>query len=297
MMSRTIKICIILSFFNPLLNGLSFVYNLRFSEISKARAPELTNVAPSTLGIAIFDQTRTRTTHIIQDNIAGGLASYMYSKDHFYLRADTAFANVRAKSNNYYFSRTQTDDFLITIGYGRPVSKKATITGSLLFGFPTHRDTSLEGITFGTGHNGFGIQIDGIFSPNKENLILVATRYIRFCPASIFYPVNDNYTHFVLDLGNLFDILIGYNHFFKSNVIECGYNPSFLFHAAITPEIPDRISQLNYIRSNFYGAYKRFFMRKPRPQAFIIAASYGFDNKPKIFKRIMTVWAVWGIMF
>lgn len=300
MKNRFLIICIIASLFiTSQLDSVSVVYNLRFSEVSRTRTSNSTGANPSTLGLVLFDQTRTRTGNTIQDNIAGSMATYLYTRENFYCRADLAFANVRSKSKTSYFSRTQTDDFLLTIGYGKEISKRTRVTASLLLGFPTHADKILEGITFGTGHNGFGLQLDGLFIPseNGKQSIFAAARYIRFFPGSVFSTIQNRCLHFELDIGNLVDLMIGYNYRYKTNMFELGYNPSFLFSATITPETPTVISQLDYIRSNFYGAYKRFFLREKHPQAFIIAMSYGFDNKPKVFKRIVTIWAVWGITF
>lgn len=288
---------ILVSFFN--IKGISIVYNLRVSQITRMRDTEIKRTGPSTLGIVLFDQSRTWTIRSIKDGSAGSLASYTFTKDNFYCRFDTAFGRVHFKSKNRHFSRTQTDDILLTCGYSKFLNQKTRATVSVLLGFPTHKDTIFDGIQFGTGHNGFGLQLEGVcrFSEKENQSILAAARYIRFLPASIDYPINNKCQSFELDPGNLVDIFVGYNYQFKKNIIECGYNPSFLFSATITPEVAS-ISSLNYIRSNFFAAYKRFFIRpKHHPQGLIVACSYGFDNKPKIFKRILTIWGSWGIMF
>jgi hypothetical protein len=262
------------------------------------RDTEIERTGPSTLGLLLFDQVRTWTEHAKHDNSVGNLASYTFTKHNFYCRADAAFARVHLKSREMNVARTQTDDFLLTCGYSKLLNEKTKATVSVLFGFPTHKDTIFEGIQFGTGHNGFGLQLEGVcrFSQKNNQSILAAARYIRFFPASIDYPVNNRSQSFVLDPGNLVDLLVGYNYSHKTNVFEFGYNPSFLFSATITPEVAD-ISQLNYIRSNFFAAYKRFFIKSKHTQGFFCAISYGFDNKPVIFKRIITAWAAWGIMF
>lgn len=280
------------------LQGVSIVYNLRVSQITRMRDTEIKRTGPSSFGLLLFDQTRTWTMPSIKDGSTGSLATYTFTKPNFYCRVDAAWGHVHLKSKNRSFSRTQTDDILLTCGYSKNLSNKTKATFSVLFGFPTHKDTRFEGIEFGTGHNSFGLQFDSVyrFSAKENQSLLAAARYIRFFPASIDYPVNEKCQSFSLDPGNLVDLFVGYNYQFKTNVFECGYNPSFLFSATITPEIAD-ISQLNYIRSNFFAAYKHFFIGLKHPQGLIGAISYGFDNKPKIFKHIITVWAAWGIVF
>ena len=293
----TIVATIPLIFFSSL-QGVSIVYNLRVSQITRTRDTEIKRTGPSTFGVVLFDQARTWTIPHRHDGSVGTLASYTFTKYNFYCRADTAFAHVHLKSKHRNFSRTQMDDFLLTCGYSKAVGIKTKATFSLLLGFPTHKDTIYEGIQFGTGHNSFGLQLDGAhrFSAKENQSLLAAARYIRFFPASIDLPINSKCQTFDLDPGNLVDLFVGYNYQFKTNVIECGYNPSFLFSATITPEVA-AISALNYIRSNFFAAYKHFFIESKHPQGFIGAISYGFDNKPKIFKNIISLWVAWGIMF
>ena len=155
----------------------------------------------------MFDQTRKRCDSVSQ-NIAGGLATYLYLRKRFYCKADFAVGHVRSNNIDGTFSRTQTDDILLTFGYSKAITKKTKASISLLLGFPTHRDTILEGIEFGTGHNGFGLQLDGSFicSEKENQSILAAARYIRFFPASVLFPVLNKYSPFVLDIGNLVDL-------------------------------------------------------------------------------------------
>lgn len=295
LLKTSIVACFIIS---TELESVSIVYNMRVAEITRRQAVDPKYTDPSITSLVLFDQTRKRCDSVNQ-NIAGGLATYLYSRKRFYCKADFAVGHVRSNNIDGTFSRTQTDDILLTFGYSKTISKKTKATVSLLLGFPTHRDTILEGIEFGTGHNGFGLQLDGSFicSKKENQSILAAARYIRFFPASIFYPINTKCTPFYLDIGNLVDLIIGYNYRFNTSAFEVGYNPSFLFSATITPAIATVTSQINGIRSSFYAAFKHLFLREKHPQGIIIAMSYGFDNKPKIFKRIITVWAAWGINF
>ena len=144
-------------------------------------------------------------------------------------------------------------------------------------------------------------QIDDILltmgSEKGNQSILAAARYIRFLPATAYLAAHNQCLSWHVDIGNLVDLIAGYNYRFGPNEIEIGYDASFLFGSSICPTIEALANQINYIRSNFYGAYKHLFLREKNPQGIIIALSYGFDNKPKIFKHILTLWATWGINF
>lgn len=203
------------------------------------------------------------------------------------------------QKDNSTFARTQTDDVLLTLGYSKAITKRTKATLSCLFGFPTHKDDSFAGIQFGTGHNAFGLQLDGSFwlSNEGDKSLLAAARYIRFFPANVCIPINNTPHMYYLDIGNLVDLIVGYNHRFGTSAFECGYNASFLFSASIYPALENVTSQLNYIRSNFYASFKHIFLRECHPTGMIVALSYGFDNKPKIFRKIVTLWAAWGINF
>lgn len=280
------------------MHGVSVVYNLRVAEITRRQAIEPKFANPSIASFALLNQSRQRVD-CVKENITSNLDTYMYIGKRIYFKTDVAWGRVRAQHPDYTYSRTQTDDILFTLGYSKSITKKTKLTISTLLGFPTHEDKILEGIQLGTGHNGLGIQCDGSFIINAERTqsILGAVRYIRFLPASTKLSVNNCCKYYELDVGNLVDIIAGYNHRFGTNVIECGYNASFLFSASIEPALESLSNSLNYIRSNFYGAYKHVFLRKKHPCGIILAMSYGFDNRPKIFKNIFTVWAGWGINF
>jgi hypothetical protein len=292
------KRIIILIIFSSIaqLKSVSVVYNLQIAAVT---TPEIKSTGNSTTALILFDQTRTRTTSIFLDNTVGSMVQYNFTKKNFYFRANTAFGNVRTrKCHETIFARTQTDDILLTWGYIKTISRRAKLTTSVLLGFPTHKDTTLEGITFGLGHNSFGLQLDGFckFSEKENQVVFGAARFIRFFPATVTTCIENKSMNYDLDIGKLTDLLIGYTYVHKSNIFEVGYNPSFLFSAKINPDILGL--QLNAIRSSFFGAYERYLYAETKhPQALIFALSYGFDNKPKIFKRIITAWAVWGISF
>jgi|GEM_PF-738783 hypothetical protein len=280
------------------IHGISVVYNLRVAEITRRQALDPKFTDPSIALITLLNQSRQRVD-CVKENITSNLGSYMYIGKKIYFKTDFAWGHVRAQHSDYRFSRTQTDDILFTLGYSKSITKKTKLTVSMLLGVPTHEDNILEGIQLGTGHNGLGIQCDGscIINGDRTQSILGAIRYIRFLPASTKLSVQNYCRHYELDIGNLVDLITGYNYRFGTNVIECGYNVSFLFSASIEPALESLSNSLNYIRSNFYGAYKRVFLREKHPYGIFLAMSYGFDNRPKIFKRIFTVWAGWGINF
>ncbi|MEX0849129.1 MAG: hypothetical protein WD055_02775 [Candidatus Dependentiae bacterium] len=59
--------------------------------------------------------------------------------------------------NQNQFERTQTDDILFYAGRGFKLNEKSRGTISGILGVPTHKDDSLEGIQFGTGHYAIGV--------------------------------------------------------------------------------------------------------------------------------------------
>ena len=284
--------------FTTRVDSASFVYNMRVAEITRRQAINSTYTDPSILTLTTIDQLFMQYDCQL-DNAIGELATYLYLRKRFYFRLDCAVGHVQSNILGKKFSRNQTDDILLTLGYSKIFSPKTKMTLSMLFGFPTHNDTLLQGVEFGTGHNGFGLQLDGSFllSDKKNQSILAAVRYIRFLPAAAFLAVNGQCVRWQADIGNLVDLIAGYNYRFGTNEVEVGYDASFLFGASICPAIEGLPSHINYIRSNFYGAYKHLFLREKNPQGIIVALSYGFDNKPKIYKHIITLWATWGINF
>jgi len=280
------------------LECVSFVYNMRVAEITRRQAINPKYTDPSILSLTTVNQLFMLYNSGI-NNAIGELATYLYLRKRFYCKLDCAVGHVRSNILGTKFSRNQTDDILLTLGFSKSFSQKTKMTASMLFGFPTHSETQLQGIQFGTGHNGFGLQLDGSFILTKEKnqSILAAARYIRFFPASANLSTNNQCSTWRVDIGNLVDLIAGYSYRFGPNEVEAGYDASFLFGASVCPIIASLPSQIDYIRSNFYSAYKHIFLRKKNPQGIIIAMSYGFDNKPKIYKHIITIWAAWGINF
>ena len=131
----------------------------------------------------------------------------------------------------------------------------------------------------------------------ENQKILAAARCIRFFPGSICSSISGVRRDYYVDIGKLIDLLVSYNYRFGANAFEAGYNASFLTSASIEPSIEILEGQLNFIRSNFFVSYKHVFLQNMHPHGIIFALSYGFDNRPKIFRNIVTVWGAWGISF
>lgn len=297
---RLVKIAAALWVLSITINSgsVSVVYNLRISEITRRSSYNPNIVRPSMAVLTFFDQQRWRYDNI-RERVNAGLGNYIYINERLYFKIDAAAGNVgQSKPNEPYFSRTQTDDILLSCGYKIPLSERARITISGKFGFPTHHDLITQGLQLGTGHVGLGAQLDGAFALTESKLhsIMTAFRYIRYFPATIYFPnVKQPYK---FNIGNLADLLISYNGGTRFNRYEFGYNASFVFNPTIYPFIETPLANQSLgIRSSFYGSFTHIFFIQKHPSAFIIGLSYGFDNKPLIFRRILSLFGAWGINF
>ncbi len=281
--------------------AVSFVYNLRVAEITRRYALTHQSITPSILVVTGIDQMRKHVNDV-RDNLAGNLLSYLFLQDNVYLKADFAYGHAHQWSPDSCFERMQADDLLLTAGYSVMINPRARITFSGMVGFPTHRDTGLIGLEIGTGHTGIGGQFDSSYilsahNQHSQHYFLSAARYIRFLPESVAFPPTVPFRNAELDIGNLVDLLVAYSYRFGLSNIEIGYNPSFLFHATITPSVSTLDSQLNYIRSNLYASYRYIFVRERHSCGIIAGLSYGFDEMPRILKHIITAWVSWGVNF
>lgn len=276
----------------------SVVYNIRISEITRRQSYNTDYAKPSIAILTFFDQQRWRYD-TVREHVNAGLANYIYLSKKIYFKLDVAAGNVgQTKVNAPYFSRNQTDDVLLSCGYYIPISTRARITLSGKFGFPTHADFITQGIQLGTGHVGLGAQIDAAVAVSKDrkHSLMAALRYIRYFPSTIYFTQSAQPYRF--NIGNLSDILISYVGGTKRNRYETGYNASFVFKPTIYPFITTPLANQSLgIRSNFYGSFTHFFLVKGHPSAVIVGASYGFDNKPLIFKRLVSCFGAWGINF
>jgi hypothetical protein len=278
------------------------VYNLRIAETSRRQAQEEKFKKPSIFAVGLVNQWN-RLRDNSQEDYTSGLATINYSTKSAYIHADIAVGNVRQKTKSHSFSRTQMDDILITGGYGFKLNHRSRITFSGLLGIPTHKDLSPEGLQFGTGHVGVGLQMDGSFfySPHYNNAILAAARYIHFFPRTIEVPIplTTQIQKVDYNIGNAIDLFISHFTKWHRNRFEFGYNPTFIFGATSCPFIATLIEQSKLIRSNFFGNYRRLFRLGNHPSGVGVGLSYGFDHSHKEFasKRVITAWIGWGINF
>ncbi|MDR3549810.1 MAG: hypothetical protein P4L31_00205 [Candidatus Babeliales bacterium] len=281
-------------------SAISMVYNLRIAETTKRQSAEEMFNKLSTPVLTLFEQWRKKgpDTH---EFIGGGLASYIALLNPFYFRVDFAVAHASQKSTDLFFARTQTDDLLISAGYDYSLSALTRFTFSGLLGIPTHKDGVLQGVQFGYGHVGIGGQLDGsfTFAHHMDQSIRSAVRYIRFVPRGITDCVENQQLHYTFNVGNLMDLFVAWHDKVGNSRWECGYNPSFLFGAKITPDDSLFIKANNYIRNSFYGNYKYCFLINHIANAVQATASYGFDIRPKIVGRsqIINIWGSWIVNF
>ena len=297
-MKRYILGCLILAL--PAYSSITVVYNLRIAETSKRieivspfQRPLLTT---STL-FGTFREKYNGTKH----RCGGGLFTFMYAPESFFLRLDAAVGRVSSDTQGVHFSRTQTDDLLFSGGYSPSISDRIRITFSGLLGIPTHKDTSIEFVQFGYGHYGLGAQIDGSFaySDNKNHTLRGAARFIHFFPREVTTTIAPNAELFKYGIGNLADLFVAFHSRIAKHSIEVGYDGSFFFDAQICSSFDDAVKKANYIRNSFYGIYRYHFSTNRVTHMLAAALSYGFEPTPKVIgnKRLITVWASWGISF
>jgi hypothetical protein len=289
-------------FYVSSIQSASVVYNLRISETTKRQVRDKKYMHPRVLAVTLFDQFRKTHTET-HDHIGGGLGTFIYARELFYARVEFAAAHVRSYNNtiDYHYSRTQTDDVLLTAGYSHILSKKTRMTFTGLVGIPTHRDTVLQGFEFGTGHVGIGAQFDSSYiyaqSLKNSHVLMGAARIIHFFPRTVFYTITDVTTAYRYNIGNLADLFISSSNTWGNHHTEVGYNPTFAFSASIHPDLDDVVKQTNFIRSSFYGTYQYgFLLNNALPIAVTFGISYGFDHRPKLYgnKYVVTAWISLG---
>jgi len=275
----------------------SLVYKFFVSEITRRYTPAGKSTKASQCSLLCFDiyASKYDTT---KENAAGLLATYLYQYNQVYAQIDGAFGHVKSHYHGQEFSRTQTDDLLFSLGFSKAFSSKTAVTFSGILGFPTHKDTSPEGIQFGIAHSSIGFKIDAVRQccPKKDQKLLLAGRYLRFLPSNITVKSDAASYRYELDIGSLFDVLVGYSFNFKRDGFELGYNPSFLVGGKLCPQsVPH--DYIGYMRSTLYGSYYHVFLSGKHPQIFNLVFAYAMEHKPKIYKRLITAWATWSIFF
>lgn len=280
--------------------SISIVYNLRVAETSKRQGIDPLLSDPWLGAFTLFNTYREKYNGVKHDAV-GGLFTFDYTQDKFFVRVDAAVARVMSNTDGVKVARTQGDDILFSGGYSKALSEKLRLTLSGLVGFPTHNDTSLQEVQFGYGHYGIGAQLDGawVYSKSENHTLRGAARYVHFFPRNITIPVNDVCTRYKYGIGNVADLFIAFHSKIKKHSFEIGYNPSFFFGARICPAYDDAVTKTNYIRNNFYGFYKYRFKIHKSMQALTFALSGGFEPTPKVYgnKRIILFWTAWGVNF
>jgi hypothetical protein len=264
--------------------SLTLVYNLRIAEATKRQKTPGDQRYPSIASFTLVDHASERRdgTHY---NYIGGLATYYYATESLHAEIDTAAAHVCQKKDGASFSRTQFDDILFSGGWSVSLNERSRATVTGMIGIPTHKDLSPEGVQFGTGHGGVGIQLDGSFfySKNYHHFIAIAGRYLRFFPRTIHILINDHATPFRFNIGNVVDLFISHSSNWERHHVEVGYNPTFLFEASIYPSLALITEQTNYIRSSFFGSYRYLFLVGKHASGISTGLSYGFDHIPSTF--------------
>lgn len=282
---------------------ISVVYNLRVAETTLLLTREFKN--PIGLEFTLFNSARWQKRGLCQkkndkSNALGELFSLFYMKKplgdcSWYIRGDFAFARVSEVSNNQSLALVETDDFLITGGYSWLLHSIVRCTFSGLFGFPTHRDRSLERVQFGSGHLGLGIQLDAAvnYCPKKYS-VHFAARLIGTVPRNaIFLSHRYNY-----NVGELLDLFLAHHATVGNHCFEFGYNPKFIFASGLSPNNPRLAYRLNLIRNNFYMFYKYGFEIKSVNSASALGLSLCSDVVPKTGQKLIVfVWAILGFGF
>jgi hypothetical protein len=292
---------IIFFLYNFNINSVSLVYNLKISQTTQSHKIFSSQNEPSIAFLTLVDQFKLRKDGT-KEKIFGGLGTLIYSGNDYYLRADFAGGKTKQKIGELCFSKTQSDDVLFSGGISKKFGEKTKFTFSGLFGVPTHKDFVLDpGVQFGTGHFGIGMQTDGsyYYSNNRKNLVLGAARFIYFLPRTLEFNLNNNDLKFDFDLGNLVDLYISHQSFWKKNRFEFGYDVSFAFGASIQPSISNLLEAAKFIRSNFFVTLAHGFLIKEHLAGIILGFSYSFDHVPKVFgyKKILTFWLSGGVNF
>lgn len=274
----------------------TFVYNLKVATSTRFRSFRFDATCPFLGALTPVQQWKKRYVGTEQ-SITGGLATFIYNGNPWYLEIDWAAAKVKQES----FSRIQTDDILITGGYSRVFSETNRGSLSVLLGIPTHKDEIFKPIQFGLNHVGLGVQLDDswTYSSSEINYLFTAFRYLRFFPRKVHNCIGGIALPYTFNIGNSVDLLIAHATNWGKHKIEFGYNPTFAFGASICPALPIVTRAASGIRNGFYANYRYAFLLKTHAAGIVIGSSYSFDSKPKDlgFKRIVSVWGTFGMCF
>jgi hypothetical protein len=293
-----ILICSLLNIYS--LQAITIVYNLRIAQITRR---QISLGKPNLVVNNLFQQWYKFGTGLKQSDI-GLLTSFIRTGPSWYAKMDIAGAHVHnVFADGTRLTRNQTDDIFLSGGYGIQPREGTKITFSGHAGIPTHRDTILDGIQFGTGHFALGAQVDGsqAYHVSKPHFVFFALRLIHFFPRTIGYdnPVVQP-QRYNLALGNLTDIYIAHqSNWDMRHRIEFGYNVTFGFGARICPLIANFNAAIAFIRNSYFFSFARRIKVFNKPSALLFTFSYGFDSRPRLIGRkyIVTVVGSWAINF
>lgn len=280
------------------MQSITIVYNLRISQITRRQA---ISGNPSLFITNLFQQWYKFRNGSKQTDL-GVLSSYIRTGTSWYFNVNGAVAHVESTFNRNKISRNQFDDILLSGGYGIIPRKGTQITFSGHFGIPTHKDTILEGVEFGTGHYAIGAQIDGsqAYKVGQPHFLLWALRLIHFFPRTIALDTPPLVQRYHFALGNIADIFLAHqSNWAKRHRIEFGYDGVFGFGAKVCPDIANFGATIHFIRNNVYFSYAHRIKTFNKPSAWLITVSYGADTGRNQFRRtyVITVVGSWAINF
>lgn len=279
------------------------VYNLRIAQITRQQIQHIadgreTNVL---LFTNLFQQWLKFRCGIKQ-TITGTLVSYIQTGQSWYIKIDGALAHVRNLFPCTELKRNQTDDILISGGYGINPREGTRIGFTGHLGIPTHKDTILEGIQFGTGHYALGAQIDGsqAYTVGRPHFVLWALRYIHFFPRTVHFDDPTRPQRYKFALGNLVDIYISHqSNWDKRHRIEFGYDGIFDFGTRFCPPLTNLNVPTHFIRNSYFVAYARRIKHFNQPGALIFVLSYSSDAVPRLYGQQygVSLFFSWAIIF
>jgi hypothetical protein len=299
-MNRSTLAPILLAFlFIPSAYSFYAVYNLRISQLTRRQASA---GIPSLITSNIFQQWYAfRDTSKV--NLTGLLLSYIYSQPSWYIKLDAAGAHVHSISPDCTeFKGNQSDDFLLSGGYGIQPRKGSRMTFSGYFGIPTHRDTALDGAEFGTGHYSIGTQIDGsqTYNIHKPHFVLWAIRSLYFFPRTIGFADSSRPERYKLSPGNVMDIYIAHqSNWGTFHRIEFGYDCTFSLGTKIYPYIDNFGTGLPFVRNTYFVSYIRNIHSVGKQSSLLFTLTYGADARPRLLGRKygVSLFISWAVNF
>lgn len=278
------------------LAAISVVYNFRIAQITKQPISETENEKKRSVVVLLFDIYQRKYTGVFQ-NFIGGLGSFIYNLESYYVRVDGAVSHIKEVTDHVTdFAGTEMDDILVTLGRTFKVTDRTKVSFSGLFGIPTHKILRLRHVDFGYSQSGTGIQFDGSYAFTKQDSFLYGARYIYFIPRNAEDALGQKHR---FTIGNVGDILVAYKKNWIKHGLECGYSSRQQFGARCCPDIVDIVEKTNYARNNFYCVYKYKFSTEMLDNRLLYYIAYGYDRKPKTFgnKFVVTLWTSWNGRF